>query len=63
MHGRLQEDMAWLRLQDMQRELENRRLMRTGGEPLGVRLIRFAGGRLARLGGAALRRTAARDAA
>jgi transposase InsO family protein len=26
MYGRMQEDVAWTRLQDMQRELENRRL-------------------------------------
>ena len=36
MNSRMNEDLAWLRVQDIQREAENRRLM-AGGPSLGVK--------------------------
>ena len=43
MYGRLHEDVAWTRLQDLQREMENRRLMAAPGEPASIRLMRSVG--------------------
>lgn len=43
MHGWLNEDVAWTRLQDMQREIENRRLG-AGGAPVTGRAIRALSG-------------------
>ena len=36
------EEMAWSELQDLQRELENHRLIDRGGQALGSRLLRLA---------------------
>ncbi len=56
MHGRLQEDVAWTRLQDMQREMENRRLFGEGREPVTIRIVRSLGGLFGRAAGSAFRR-------
>jgi hypothetical protein len=62
MYGRLQEDVAWTRLQDMQREMENRRFGSTG-EPLTGRIIRSAGSLLRQAAESAVQRVARRDPA
>lgn len=50
MYGRMQEDVAWSRLLDVQREAENRRLY-GGREPLAISLMRSVGERIGRLRG------------
>ena len=58
MNSRLDEDLAWLRVQDMQREAENRRLM--AGSPtfamatakLGLRVLRALADLMSRQAGA-----------
>ena len=62
MYGRLQEDVAWTRLQDMQREMENRRFD-FAGEPLTGRFIRWAGRLLRQAADSAVERVARRDPA
>ena len=61
MYGRLQEDVAWTRLQDRQREMENRTL--GYANPLTGRLIGWFGALLRHAADAAVRRLAPRDPA
>ena len=63
MYGRLQEDVAWTRLQDMQREMENRRRFGRGGPPLTGRMVRAAGRFLRHAADSAVQRVARRDPA
>lgn len=55
MNSHYNEEMAWRRLQDMQREMENEFLVEAGGWPLRARLPRLAG-RLWLIAGLAARR-------
>ncbi len=65
MHGRLQEEVAWTRLLDMQREAENRRLGRDVASPATVWGARFIGELITRIARRALQRSpgAVRDVA
>ena len=62
MYGRLQEDVGWTRLQDMQREMENRRFG-SAGEPLTGRILRSARRLVRQAVDAAVDRAARRDPA
>ena len=56
MNSRMNEELAWLRVRDAQREVENRRLMAAGGSPDGLRLLRLLGRRVWWLAGLAMQR-------
>lgn len=43
MYPYMNEDVAWQRLQDLQREMENSRLLATNGPPALGRLVRYLG--------------------
>ncbi len=60
MYGRMQEDVAWTRLLDQQRELENARL--TGGAPTLRRVLAILVERLWLLAGLAAHRAPRRSA-
>ena len=62
MYGRLQEDVGWTRLQDMQREMENRRFG-SAEEPLTGRMMRSAGRLVRQAVDSAVERVARRDPA
>jgi hypothetical protein len=51
------EEVAWQRLQDIQREVENSRLIATHGLPATVHLARLMGERIWWLAGLAMRRS------
>ena len=67
------EDVMWQRLQDLQREAENRRLIKAEGRGVGANLLKFLAARAWLLAGLAMRRpprkstwtdaTSSRDAA
>ncbi len=56
MHGRMQEDVAWTRLQDMQREMDNRRLTRGGADLSPAPTIQLLAERMWWLAGLAFQR-------
>ena len=62
MYGRLQEDVAWTRFQDMQREIEHRRLG-SAEDPLTGRMIRWFGAHLRQVAASAVERVVRRDPA
>lgn len=49
MYPFMNEDVAWQRLQDLQREMENSRLVAEQGPPALARLARYLGGRVGKL--------------
>ncbi len=56
MYDRMNEDIAWQRLQDLQREMENSRLFAEHGMPRAIRLLRLLGERMWWLAGLAFQR-------
>lgn len=56
MNDYMNEEVAWQRLQDIEREVENRRLMADGGAPEMVHLLRLLGRRVWWLAGLAMQR-------
>jgi hypothetical protein len=46
MYPYMNEDVAWQRLQDLQREMENSRLLAQNGPPALARLARYVGARI-----------------
>ena len=53
MYPYMNEDVAWQRLLDLQREMENSRLLAQNGPPAVARLAQYLGGRIWRLVAAA----------
>ena len=49
MYPYMDEDVAWQRLLDLQREMENSRLLAQNGPPAVARLAKYLGGRIWRL--------------
>jgi len=49
MYPYMNEDVAWQRLQDLQREMENSRLLAQNGSTAVARLAQYVGGRVRRL--------------
>lgn len=49
MYPYMNEDVAWQRLLDLQREMENSRLLAQNGPPAVARLAQYLGGRIWRL--------------
>jgi hypothetical protein len=57
------EDVAWQRLQDIQREMENSRLLATSGLPIAMHLLKQLGERVWLIAGLAMRRAPRRHRA
>lgn len=53
MYPYMNEDVAWQRLLDLQREMENSRLFAQNGPPALARLVRYLGGGIWKLAAAA----------
>jgi hypothetical protein len=53
MYPYMNEDVAWERLKDVQREMENSRLLAEQGPAAAARLARYLGGRIWKLAAAA----------